>query len=1448
MVFTSNKASDGTIGTKWQYQYYAANIFGYFNSKAGDGKAYDQADDAGRKLMDTFNSYGIAHNGSFGNNVPEVVLNNENMIPDGNHEYRTKSTNLAYGLKFRKNSGNDMNSTGTIYMQGSTPKVNGDFTYRTTTFSNEDKANARLMLFSTRYQDNWASNFVSDFTAMENGATVSFGSSEWYPHPNGEGGTTNTSGKNTTFNYSNDMTINIHVYDKNALATAINNLQKSVDELTNLAVATGGEGVNSIAAANELIRQGTEILNVRKVNAERVQDLTDAMNNFVFDVVRPATSFTSWTFGERDNGGKTFLNTLWSQYNGENAKYFNVNINHKIYGEFGTGEPENINRPLVSDKDTYDSYAYVQDAGDYVIRFTPKDPSTFNSGILHGVRWLSTSDQSTAEMTLTIDRATMDVYPAAVADRPYTGAAQQFAMTTDGSVVSLKGGMKSENAELVVKLLKYDPGADNSPDWDSAAENQIEFTEVGEHKVYYRIQAKNHLRYLGEYYVKIVPGNVTITFGAQSIDENASGGVLTYGDAVLSSEDIIAQGVTGVKLNGVDSDVVNKDTLKNILTIGLYVNNAFVTDNLTAAGNHGVRVKDFMSVTQSAVEQEENSDINSWSQRINVALVDESSCYKIAKKEINIVWGELAEQVYNGLGNHRPTADVKAGDEVVGGERFAITTYILKGEEVGLSGDNAGRITVDGIEYEVPLTTGGNAIWAGEYKVGVRNREDSNYTVIESSRTTDFKIKQRELSVDVLDRDSDYAHAINEERSVNAENVRDIYQNVMFNNNQGINKVYELLNGTSLASADTADIVFELDIVNVDTTDPDHSKSDSFYCAGVYKDALVARLRTAGEFDTKGNPVDMNRIRSYSLTYEAGTFTVYPAEIESSRGYMRKTFDGTEQEFALTPTRIGLTGWEEIHKNEAGVVKFTYSRSINGPFSEDPIKIRNYNGNGEIIYYQVEAPNHKKTEVKSFVAYIDRLALDITIGQQDTVFYYGDNIPDSDGIVSALNITYVPRKSDFDEDKTPSDFVIDGKLQFLITSAGQKVTDRKIGAGLYTVSLEPVDTTVNSLDNYNITYTGRNGSGKDNENAFEISQRPLIVDWRQSGSNWLADGMHFVYNATTPGIQPTVRMYRNADLSIYNENSTGANTSDDNTEGTVENYVDGDNIVLRPQTLGGSTYNADGYPTEKTELSNPTYAKNYVLVNPTSRYYIDQRTVKINVFDQSATYGTAKSVAMGALISSKEAGANWEYNAGNDYEFIREHYNNWALTSEAIEGGATDYHDVKADGYPIVLSQREGNDGAVASNYNIIVYRKHKDGTVESEPSEHSNAAIFMIEKATLNLARREFNFDASPKNPDDPDDTTAKENCYLDVAEIRKIVKVVGATTQGQVSIMMSEPIQYGESGQVTGSAADYQLTNDRVIDIKTAGKYYVWIKMTNSNYEEFEGTLDVSYLTNWI
>ena len=265
-------------------------------------------------------------------------------------------------------------------MRGNKPNSEGDFDYITTTFDQRDSANAKLMLMTTEESggSGWSSKFATDFSSVSASSREFTG--DWIHHLDANGNATHTNGK-VTYDYTTDtksyadgttvpkMNIKIHVYDKNALATAINNLQHSVDELTNFAVATGGEGVNSIAAAQELIRQGTEILNVRNVSAKRVRTLTDAMNDFVFDVARPATTFPAWTFGDRDGGGKTYLSTIWNKYSADYAKYFTVNIQHKIYSEFdNTVLLNTINRNVVYNKDTYNSYAYVQDAGDYTIK------------------------------------------------------------------------------------------------------------------------------------------------------------------------------------------------------------------------------------------------------------------------------------------------------------------------------------------------------------------------------------------------------------------------------------------------------------------------------------------------------------------------------------------------------------------------------------------------------------------------------------------------------------------------------------------------------------------------------------------------------------------------------------------------------------------------------------------------------------------------------------------------------------------------------------------------------------------------------------------------------------------------------------------------------------------------------------------------------------------------
>ncbi|MDE5991063.1 MAG: hypothetical protein K2H36_05725, partial [Clostridia bacterium] len=1403
-------------GVSFQWWTYAS-LFGYYSSGITGAGYTAEADE--NTMNRVFSGYSIANTANSG----------PGSISTGNDGPNSKLNNTQYKNDCWKISGSGSSNTLVKYTMKGT--VNQDIENKTYKFTSPNQIGIAYQYakwtFGGSYTDIYDPSSYTETGTLNHRLST------------GEGIEVSAG-----YEYKSGITIEITIYDKSKLYEAVQTLTTSRNELN------GSVDQSVITAADKLLGEANAILKERKTDQTTIDNKLDELKAFKFQIERPGATNPGWTFGDTQHadGSNTYLNELWTRYNRNIAKYFDVTIVNNIYGQWDSVKttPISTQTRKVNDAASYDSQGYVRDAGDYTITFTPKD-------LTCGIEWSTNPDSKVHTMTMTIQRANMQsVTPAAVADRQYTGSAQTYSMSTAGAVVQLRGNMTASNSNLVVKLLKNDPGADNHENWDAAdCVNSISFTEVGTHTVYYRIQADNHNAWRGSYTVKITPATVNVVFGAGLINKNADGSVLTYGDEVLSSEQIIAQGVTDVTLNGVSpAALINKDNLSSILTFGLLKDkssNEFETSNLTNAGDHSIGVSGYKTIANRTQDEiRENPNIVTWDQRINVTLSNEDRAYRIAKKEIDMVWGSLDEQIYDGLGNHRPDVEVKAGEQVSGGEVFVYSTYVLTGAEAGRSEGMAGVIEVDGITYEVPLTDGGNAIWAGSYIVGIQYNENSNYTVSEDTRTTAFEIKQRKLVVNVLDRESEYAQALSDSRDVNAQDILNSYQGAMFEDNTGVNQVYEFAEGTSLAIAGSASRVFELDIVGVPTTSPLGS-SDAFYCAGTHTNALVARLRTDNEVDSRGDAVDMNRIRSYDFSFNAGTLTINEAEIRSTRVYMRKTFNGEDQEFALKLDPIVLSGYESIHRDQEVTIK--YSTSFSGPFTTDPIKLRNHaNGEGVLIYYQIEAANHKTTAVLNFTAYMDRLFLDVTIGNIKNVgneVYYGDEIPTSNELMSLLDISYESRRSDAaSDDEGEIHFTLEDNLQFYIANGGQKVTDSKIGAGLYTLNLEPLDPSVNSLNNYNITFLG-NGASNANENAFEISKRPLVIDWRQtSSSNWINDGMHFVYNATAPRIQPVVRPYRYEDLDLYSETSIGTNTFDDETDGVVRNFIDGDTIVLRDQYLGGSTYTAQGYLTERTTLSKQENIKNYVLVNPTATFYIVKRTVEINVFDKTAQYGSAKTVTLGNLGN---AGANWEYHAGNTYQFIRDHYMNWKLSSIAIEGGDEDYQNV--GNYNIVLEEDPGNDGNVANNYEIIVYRKRADGTVDSDPTTHAQAAIFTISEAEFNLARREFNFDASPRNPD-ATISSPVEDCIVSAADIKDIIRLVGGTSKNDLTLTMSAPISYKDGTPSATLPSGIEMLENRTVELTTEqlGKWYVWISIRNSNYEPLDITVDINYLTNWI
>ncbi|MBD5100781.1 MAG: hypothetical protein HDT29_05930 [Clostridiales bacterium] len=1433
--------------------------------------------DANAKIFnDYFENYSFSfENGGFrSSGIGGKKFNgNDNASPGGGNAGTNAYNAVILGAIDDSNS----SPTLTVFMQGN-PKSNIDYKkYDYKTYTGDQIALYERWTGTVTNQNKNKLGLATDFTT----ASTNTMHAEWAYYTNDEGkhvkGTQSIEipSKTASENVLNptkstpDLEIEVHIYDKQALLDARNKLEDSYNDLQNFAT--------NASVAKGYIDLADQYLAKREVNADDMTALTNDMNNFVFTVGRPVETYpTPWTYGDK-NGNETKLETLWVDgYNATTAKYFDAHIHNDIYGQFDTAKttPEKVEDRYVANAATYNSDGYVKNAGEYTITFRPRNKSEAD-GIYHPVKWTEDPDTVDSTMKLTILRGNMTVdtddFDPEDIIYGYTGEAISHNMPIDSSVVSLRGNMALSGANLVVKLSNYDLGTDNAREWDEEGRaNSVSFTEVGVHRVYYRIQADNHLAYRGSYTITITPATLAVTFktGANRV-------ATTYGDEVLSSSDIISRGVASVKLNGNDTSI----NLNDVITVGVFTSTQSsatqITNRYTNAREDGypVRITGYGALSSDDLQVDEDewyqyqienqsNPIDSWNKRVNVTLSEANSAYVINKKEVTIIWNMDAQDVqyYDGGSGHRPdiskmTVDGKIDED---GKDFVFSIRII--------GD--GQITIDDVTYVAPLVNRrtdvdgvsyGSAMWAGTYTAtAVLSIEDDytsvNYTITNATQT--FEIKQRDLVVDMKDMEFEYAQTINEisrnSRSTSASEFLDFYTESMFADNDYAEdnaKIYTYgLNDkgeqTSLAIAGRASTVFEVDIVGAETTNPSNFGSeDNFYTAKTHVGVLVARLRSPkdGETDSDGEPLVQARINSYNFVSHEADLIIHEATIISDRQDMRKTYRTTPQEFALNVELLkdkGLSGYELLHYKEEGVVRFEYSLEQNGEYSTNPIALYGYKGGqATVIYYKIKVANHYEVS-GHFEAYIDRLPVEINIGNQVVEYFYGDDIPDNDKLIAALGITSTAYTND-DGDEHEYAFSIGTNLEFYLTDNGQAFTNRDHGAGNYSLALRSKGDG-ELLENYIFTWTGRLAAG-----AFKISQRPLIIDWRQTGDEW-QDGMSYIYDTTIPTIQPIIRQYRRVDANLTDANQIGDATADDNDGDYIENYLEiaTSAITLRSQRLSGSTVGA--YTTAQASLTNANDQRNYCLVNDTTIFNIVKREIEIDVFDKSATYGSASTVPMGVLTNPTSVGANWRYHTADGRKFVGDHYMYWEVSTIAQSSVEGQYNGV--GNYPIVFSTNDG--GSISSNYTIIPYRvSYDDDNNETvTPSDSfDSVATFKITKANLSIMHNEFNFDASPKSEDS---NSPVETCELTISEIREIIRVVGGTKLADLTIEMSDIFEYTTGTNLGNQIPDGIDMNFTIANrsMEQLGKFYVWIRVTNENYNEFVTPIYISNYSSWI
>ncbi len=1385
------------------------------NNVGADAKAFE----------DNFSGYGLnamAASGSF-----KSFNGNDSATPGGGNSDMYNNVFLGVASK-------NENPEFTVFLNG-TPNSVGEYNYKTATHPQSDLSNSKVALYEIWYKVgslsfNRKRGLASDFTV----ASTSTINKCWTYYLNEEGNYVRLGDNSSveipkklpaensdTTKTTPDMEIKIHIYDKTPLLEALTRLESSYNDLKDFTLnkknVVGNDGQVVEYGAEDLIASAKSILRTRETNDEAIKALTKLINEFEFKITRPNTTATGWQYGADDHKGATSLNVLWNTYNKVSSKYFDVTINNTVVNPLNENEKEVVNTPVNSYSD-----AVVRDAGNYEITFTPKAVD-LNNGIYHKVIWSADKDNATSKMTLSIARAQMILSPAVEAARPYTASPQAYSMLVTNATVELKDGMQATDpsSKLVIKLSSASLALNNN-DWNSKGDT-VSFTEVGTHTVYGRVEVKNHNPQLVNYQVEISKANVSVTL--DRIIANGSGKTLTYGDPLLSSEDILSLGVSGITINGSNAaGFVTKSNISSMITAGVYSNGEFLSGNLVPAGSYSIARNQYKAVDKATVL--DGKTINNWGDRMILSFSNPDNAYVIGKKEVTLTWTENADKYYNGQSGHRPSATVNG--LVSGGDTLDINAsrVILTGQDATAANGNtvaipdgfAGVRNIDGENHFVPLSDGGNAVWAGKYWLKA-DYHSNNYTVRKGDETVSFDIIPRDLAITAKDKTRTYAQSMNSSQFLYE------YQHTLFNGNdkaEEADKVYEITSGT-LAGGDAPDQVFMLDIVGVPTTggastDPD----DHYYVVGTYTGALKV----------KPAKVDSSRVldyvvNSYSITATDGTFTVNPATIRSTREDVQLTFNGEEQGFALPNVQgvIEMRGYEAKNRDD---ITITYSSTLNGNYTEVLRTWRDYNNANEnrTVYYKISAPNHVE-KAGNFQAIINKL--DVTINVNKYGATYGDKLPTAGEMEEKFGITYSTSI-----DKDGYKFSIDGRIAFFLSHSGNEVTDAdQLGVGAYSLNHKAMSGEY--LYNYNIDYTNDS-----NVEAYSVSPKTVYVDWRQQTSDgWLEDGKTWLYDGTLPKIYPHVRKY------VKIVDGQFVDTSDVKVgDDWVENVVYNDTIVLAEQDMGGYVYKEGGYPTAETSLINPDNVENYRLFNASDVFHIKKREVIIDVFDISKEYGLASTVAMGQLDAAGAAGANWKYHTDNaDNKFILDHYMNWTLTSTAQIGKDGVYQNYREGGYPIVLGFKDGvsADGEIVRNYDITVYRAKPLGGGKYEyilSSDHGNVATFMIEKSTeLGLTRREFNFDADPEK-NEPDGINIAN-------DLKSILKFVGGTKADDINVQMSVIINKDEETDTRPTDLDMSQTE---VHAPNAGRWYVWVSLANSNYEPFETKVYINYLTNWV
>ena len=650
----------------------------------------------------------------------------------------------------------------------------------------------------------------------------------------------------TSTSYANNIRINIHIYDKSSLNTAVTNFNDKVLTASNKTVLnkiTGND--DAYNAAKAYYDEARNCLITREVNQKTINDYTKGLNNYVFEL----ENFSEQNLQDNYNGNAVNISNYWTRYDNE---FYNLDIN-------GTTSGTEIKNADNNQPKTYN------------LKVSPKSSVTLNAGTSKEVtlrfRWKNTKNNEYKSIgSFTVNPAEFQVSGLQKVVQQFKNENYDITLASASTTGALNDNnfpgfvLPNQNARSIY-LVVDEAGKDISTiDWTGSSSAVSVNKDVGTYTVYYKVTAPNHKDYIASFVTEITKATITLQFDVYDH---------TYGDAVLTSDQIVDNMLSKTKIfNATTWGEDAKNYLKAIFNFTVDIPAGFIdSDGFVIVRNDHYTVNYAMKAG------------NPYAENIETVTVVENSnrnAYHVNPRPVTIQWNykNESDMYYNGSGNKRPEVVLVGSDNFVGNSSTSLSLDI-----VGQGQHPDGTI--------VPLV-GHEAIYAGKYEVKV-TCTNPNYMVDSKCDTTKkFDILQRPITVVLKDREREYA------KETTAPNVWKNYIETLFpaNLNNAVYTVTSVASGNALV--ETAPSVFE---IGLNVTDNDYtSKNDA---------EKYYKVNEAG-YDLTLTCINKNYI--FTDDTKGAKFYVTPAPIDLDlQTIASKVYNGAEQEILMPNNNTVVT-------------------------------------------------------------------------------------------------------------------------------------------------------------------------------------------------------------------------------------------------------------------------------------------------------------------------------------------------------------------------------------------------------------------------------------------------------------------------------------------------------------------------------------------------------------